>query len=202
MQIRTAREGDAGGMLRLLRRLDRETRFMMYEPGERKTTVQAQREALRDTLASDNATVLLAEEDGHPVGFLDAIGGAFRRNRHVARLVVGVVGGYTGRGIGAASRRSGTLGARGRSSPPGAHRDDAQPCGGVPLRKGGLRRRGDEDGLDARRRFLHGRVLHGQAARLILLSVNDSGLWDEVVAASYAESCGGLASFSMRLSSS
>jgi hypothetical protein len=33
----------------------------------------------------------LAEEEGRPVGFLEATRGAYRRNRHVAHLVVGVL---------------------------------------------------------------------------------------------------------------
>ena len=57
---------------------------------------------MRGVLATNNGTVLLAEEGGQPVGFLEATGGAFRRNRHVARLVVGVMEAYAGRGIGTA----------------------------------------------------------------------------------------------------
>ena len=102
MLIRTAREDDAADLLRLLKQLDRETRFMMYEPGERTTTVREQEDLLRGVLASGNGTVLVAEEDGRMVGFLEATGGAFRRNRHVAHLVVGVLGACTGRGIGTA----------------------------------------------------------------------------------------------------
>jgi N-acetylglutamate synthase-like GNAT family acetyltransferase len=45
MQIRMARESDAEGLLRLLGRLDHETRFMMYEP-EEMTTTEVQ---IRDT---------------------------------------------------------------------------------------------------------------------------------------------------------
>jgi hypothetical protein len=44
MLSRTAREGDAEGVLELLLRLDEETRFMMYEPGERSTSVERQAE--------------------------------------------------------------------------------------------------------------------------------------------------------------
>lgn len=102
MLIRTARATDAEDVLELLLRLDEETRFMMYEPGERSTSVHGQAEALGTFLASENNTFLLAEEGGRLVGFLEATGGAFRRNRHVAHLVIGVLGEYAGRGIGTA----------------------------------------------------------------------------------------------------
>lgn len=100
--IRTAKVSDAEALLRLLKRLDGGTRFMMYEPDERATTVRQQEELLQSTLASTNGTVLLAEEGGRPVGFLEATGGAFRRNRHVAQLVIGVLGEHASRGTGTA----------------------------------------------------------------------------------------------------
>ena len=64
MQIRMARESDAEASLRLLGRLDHETQFMMYEPEERTTTVEAQGESLRDILITGNSTVLLAKQGG------------------------------------------------------------------------------------------------------------------------------------------
>ena len=102
MLVRTAKESDAEGALELLLRLDEQTRFMMYEPGERPTSVGRQAEILRTLLASDNSTFLLAEEGGRPVGFLEATGGAFQRNRHVVHLVIGVLEEHAGGGIGSA----------------------------------------------------------------------------------------------------
>ena len=93
MLVRTARENDAEGVLGLLLRLDEETRFMMYEPGERSTRVERQAETLRTLF-------LLAEEDGPPVSLLEATGGTFRRNRHVVHLVIGVPKEHACRGIG------------------------------------------------------------------------------------------------------
>ncbi len=109
MLVRTARESDAEVLLGLLKQLDEETRFMMYEPGERTTTVREQQALLREALASPNGTVLLAEEDGRPVGFLEASGGSFRRNRHVVHMVVGVLRACAGKGIGRALMESAEL---------------------------------------------------------------------------------------------
>ena len=64
MQVRMATESDAEASLRLLGRLDHETQFMMYEPEERTTTVEAQGESLRDILITGNSTVLLSKQGG------------------------------------------------------------------------------------------------------------------------------------------
>jgi RimJ/RimL family protein N-acetyltransferase len=100
--VREIREEDAEDLLELLKRLDTETSFMMYEPGERKTTVAEQRGTIRSLLSTHNRTILIAELSGRLAGFLGVNGGAFRRNRHVAYLVVGVLGAFSGRGIGTA----------------------------------------------------------------------------------------------------
>ena len=92
MLVRTAKEDDAERVLEILLRLDEQTRFMMYEPGERSTSVGRQAEILRTLLDSGNSTFLLAEEDGPPVGFFEAKGCAFRRNRHLTHLVIEVLG--------------------------------------------------------------------------------------------------------------
>lgn len=99
--IRTIQESDAASFLDLCFRLDAETAFMMLEPGERVRDVAAQRSRIADMLASDNQTLLLAEHDGALVGYIGARGGAYRRNRHSAHLVIGILQAFTGQGIGA-----------------------------------------------------------------------------------------------------
>ena len=71
MLIRTAREDDAADPLGLLKQLDRETRFMMYEPGERTITGWELEDLLRDVLAGANGMVLVAEDDDRMIGFLE-----------------------------------------------------------------------------------------------------------------------------------
>ncbi len=100
MRIRHAWEGDAEELLRLRKQLDAETTLMMLEPGERTTTVRQEREEIRETFAAGNRTILIAEEEGHLVGYLEARGGQFNRNRHNAQIVMGVLQDYAGRGIG------------------------------------------------------------------------------------------------------
>lgn len=98
--IREIREEDAAEYLELARRLDRETRFMMLEPGERSFGVDQQRQRIRSVLEMDNAVMLIAEHQGRLVGVLGASGGIYRRNRHSVHIFIGVLQAFAGRGLG------------------------------------------------------------------------------------------------------
>ena len=100
MLIRPITEGDAEAYLALARAVDAESRFMMYEPGERQTTVEQQIEQIRAVRASDNKLVLVAEHEGQLVGYLGAMGGTFHRNHHSAHIFVGILEAFTGQGLG------------------------------------------------------------------------------------------------------
>jgi RimJ/RimL family protein N-acetyltransferase/predicted enzyme related to lactoylglutathione lyase len=100
IEVREIQEEDAEAFLDLLTRIDAETDFMLVEAGERATTVMEQRERIKGLLSKENQTVLVASRTEQLVGYLAAIGGEFRRNRHRAYLVVGVLQAFTGRQIG------------------------------------------------------------------------------------------------------
>jgi RimJ/RimL family protein N-acetyltransferase len=99
-EIREAREEDAEALLKLQKTLDSETRFMLLEPGERDVTWNQIRDEITRTRAQENSLLLVAESGGELVGFLGAFGGRYRRNRHRALVVVGVLQKFVGRGIG------------------------------------------------------------------------------------------------------
>jgi RimJ/RimL family protein N-acetyltransferase len=100
IKIRQIREEDAENFLAMLKMLDNETTFMMYEPGERSTTVEEQRERIRETLTKDYQAIFVAEDDDWIVGYLAARGGELRRIRHRAYIVVGIIKEFQGRGVG------------------------------------------------------------------------------------------------------
>lgn len=100
LTIRTIRADDAENYLALRNALDAETDFMLYEPGERQTSAEAQRRDLEDLLQRDNQTILVAEDVGELVGFLGVRGGGVRRTRHSGYIVVGIRQAYTGQGLG------------------------------------------------------------------------------------------------------
>lgn len=74
---------------------------MLLEPGERIITLEEQRVRIKDILARDNQTILVAEDQpGQLAGYLSAIGGDYNRNRHTVYLVIGILQEFTGQGIG------------------------------------------------------------------------------------------------------
>lgn len=99
MVIREINEKDAENFLNMLKKLDTETKNMMYEPGERKTTVDGMKANIKNILSSNSLT-LVAEENGQIVGFLSAGRGFANRIKHSAYIVIGILNAYTGRGIG------------------------------------------------------------------------------------------------------
>lgn len=73
---------------------------MMYEPGERPANIALQREELEDLCARENATLLLAWVGDRLAGLVEVDGGTFRRNRHAATIIIGILQEFAGRGIG------------------------------------------------------------------------------------------------------
>ncbi|HLO18608.1 MAG TPA: GNAT family N-acetyltransferase [Anaerolineales bacterium] len=100
MNIRPIRESDSEKFLLLGRLLDQETQFMMLEPGERTLTTEEQDQRIRRVLSQDNQMIFVAENENRLIGFLGAYGGGFRRNRHCAYIVIGILQDYVGQGIG------------------------------------------------------------------------------------------------------
>jgi RimJ/RimL family protein N-acetyltransferase len=101
MIIRHIQEEDVDVFLELRKTIDGETLFMLFEPGERKTTVEQELEQIRSILSHDNSTILVAESDaGQLVGFLTATGGKAQRNRHSVEIVIGILKAFTGQKIG------------------------------------------------------------------------------------------------------
>jgi RimJ/RimL family protein N-acetyltransferase len=101
MIIRKIREDDSKQFLNLCKQLDAETQFLMLEPGERNITLEEQRTQINILLKQANQTIVVVEQDNLLVGYLAVSGGTFKRNRHSAYLVIGILQAFTGQGIGA-----------------------------------------------------------------------------------------------------
>jgi RimJ/RimL family protein N-acetyltransferase len=100
VNIRDIQSDDAEAFLALSNQLDEETSFMLYEPGERKDTVEQQRKKLEHIVVAENKTFLVAEEKDELIGFIACIGGDLKRNSKCANIVVGVLQEYSGKGVG------------------------------------------------------------------------------------------------------
>lgn len=100
MLIRKIEITDAANFLELCRTLDIESKFMMLEPGERDTTIESQTEYIKNVIENDFSLILVCEIEGQLVGYLTAIRESFKRMRHSAYIVTGILQAYTGQGIG------------------------------------------------------------------------------------------------------
>lgn len=99
MEIRKIQEKDAKNYLDMLLNLDKETKNMMFEPGERSTDINIAEGIIDKSVNGDNL-VLVAIDEGNIVGFLSAQRGVPRRIRHSAYIVTGIREKYRGKGIG------------------------------------------------------------------------------------------------------
>lgn len=97
--MRPIQEEDLPGYVAFLEKLDSETTFLLWEPGERKVNPDVLRERIRQQDQTDGLR-LVAVEDGAIIGFLVVRRGASRRVSHRADFVIGVLRRGWGRGIG------------------------------------------------------------------------------------------------------
>jgi len=100
VSIRAIRPEDAPTFHALRLALDRETSFMMLEPDERSTTAKAARDEIREVIETGRRACFVAASGETLLGYAEAVGGAYRRNRHCAYVVLGVRQTASGQGIG------------------------------------------------------------------------------------------------------
>lgn len=99
MIIREAEMKDAEQFLKMLKQLDTETKFMLYDPGERKTTIDDIKKKIENSRET-NSLILAAEQNGTIAGYLTADREPYNRVLHCAYIVVGILKDYRGMGIG------------------------------------------------------------------------------------------------------
>lgn len=93
---------DGAALLSLQHRLDRQSSFMLLEPGERPSSV----EEIRGRLAAQSSTgsfdliAGLPSQHVGPVGWVSVEVAPYRRAAHVGHLVLGVDAAYSGQGVG------------------------------------------------------------------------------------------------------
>lgn len=86
MQIRKIDQSEAKIFFDCMKSIDQETKFMMFEPGER----QFDEDLIVNNLSNENDLFLGAFSEHEIVGFLSAKRGSFRRIRHSAYIVIGI----------------------------------------------------------------------------------------------------------------
>jgi RimJ/RimL family protein N-acetyltransferase len=98
--LRIAGPNDAVALMKLKQRLDEETSFMPLEPDERDTSIQTLAHHLEEVGQSENSVVIVADRHGDLAGYVELIGGKFRRNRPTTHVVIGVLAEASGKGVG------------------------------------------------------------------------------------------------------
>lgn len=100
MLIREVEITDSEKMVKLLRCLDTETEFMLYEPNERDCNVENQKNVLKGFIESSSKTMFISENQKELSGFIVGVGGVANRTKHNLYIVIGIKQGYTGQKLG------------------------------------------------------------------------------------------------------
>ena len=99
MKYRKVSVNEAEAFWNLMNQLDHETKYMLYEPGERTKDLPRVESLIRDSVAGEDF-LLAAETDHQLVGYISAQRGRLNRIAHSAYIVVGILRDYRGKGIG------------------------------------------------------------------------------------------------------
>lgn len=113
--IRLACPGDASALVELQQALDRETEFMLLEPGEREPDPEPLEKRLADcTGGRDPSYLVVALAGSVAVGYVDVSVLPYARARRTGYVVAGVRARHGGRGLGRTLMQSAVQEARSR----------------------------------------------------------------------------------------
>ena len=97
MIVRKAIPADAFQLAELMKHVE-DSNFMLFEPGERKTTAEQLEKRL--AVMGEDSVVLVTEEQAELTGYLFAIGDSVKRKRHSVYVAVGIRQSERGKGRG------------------------------------------------------------------------------------------------------
>lgn len=101
MIVREIEVSDAEGLSCLTQQVEASSAYMLWEAGERESTIEQQKKMIDDVKTSRNSMIFVAENKNKElVGYLFAIGGKANRNRHSVYIVIGILKDFQGQGIG------------------------------------------------------------------------------------------------------
>jgi len=98
INIRQAVPNDSKEYLSFLNKLDSETSFMLYEPGEIKATDEDMKRRIEESIKG--SFLIFAENNDKIIGFLSANRGHVNRIKHSAYIVIGILEDFRGKGLG------------------------------------------------------------------------------------------------------
>jgi RimJ/RimL family protein N-acetyltransferase len=84
----------------LLKKIESESHYMLYDPGERTTSDQEQTAFIERMLKSPRSTILVAREADQLLGFIAIMGENLNKKTHSRYIAMGVLDEFKGRNIG------------------------------------------------------------------------------------------------------
>lgn len=100
MLLREVNREDAEGLVRLIKQVESESQYMLFEAGERNIEPEQQIKRIEAMKKEGNSTIFVAEENDKLIGYLIVMGGNAMRNKHSVYLVIGILSQYRGLGVG------------------------------------------------------------------------------------------------------
>lgn len=99
MNIREITIEDAGNFINLVKKVEMQSSFMMMEDSERNTTSEQQAKQIDSIHKQSNSTIFVVELEDELIGYLFAIGGTVRKNKHSVYIAIGILDDFHGKGI-------------------------------------------------------------------------------------------------------
>ncbi|WP_163528259.1 GNAT family N-acetyltransferase [Halobacillus ihumii] len=100
MEIKQVMPEDAGKLVGLIKEVETESRYMLYEAGERKTTKEQMHSRIVGMEKAGNSIIFAAHENDRFIGYIMAINSSARRQQHSVHLVIGILSTNRGKGVG------------------------------------------------------------------------------------------------------
>lgn len=100
MEVKQAHTTDSQMLLTLWQQLEQESAYLLYEAGERKQRGDQELKKWSQFLQSDHQAVFLASIEGEAIGYILLAGNDLQRQRHVAKVTIGVLPNYQRQGVG------------------------------------------------------------------------------------------------------
>lgn len=100
IKVRQIKALDAEKYMKLYSKLDEETVFRLYEPGERKISLSQQIIEINSIINNDNSTIIIAEDGEELVGYLSAFSRSQKRVQHIVTIGIAILQTHVGKGVG------------------------------------------------------------------------------------------------------
>lgn len=105
IEIREITGDDAEALVKLMLQLDQETKYLLFEPGERPADVREWKEKITSMERPENGTIFAAEGIDHDdkmrmAGYLEVRRMPWQKVRHRVYIVIGILQQFAGRGVG------------------------------------------------------------------------------------------------------